>query len=31
MLALAIQGNLRTITMRGFGEMEMGSLIGSLN
>jgi uncharacterized protein with GYD domain len=30
-LALAIQGNLRTTTMRGFGEKEMESLLGSLN
>jgi uncharacterized protein with GYD domain len=29
-LALAIQGNLRTTTMRGFGEKEMESLLSSL-
>ena len=29
-LALAVQGNLRTTTMRGFGEKEMETLLGSL-
>jgi uncharacterized protein with GYD domain len=29
-LALAVQGNLRTTTMRGFGEKEMESLLSSL-
>jgi uncharacterized protein with GYD domain len=29
-LALAVQGNLRTTTMRGFGEKEMEGLLGSL-
>jgi uncharacterized protein with GYD domain len=29
-LALAVQGNLRTTTMRGFGEKEMENLLGSL-
>ena len=27
---LAVQGNLRTTTMRGFGEQEMESLLSSL-
>jgi uncharacterized protein with GYD domain len=30
-LALAMSGNLRTTTMRGFSEKEMESLLGSLN
>ena len=29
-LALAVQGNLRTTTMRGFGEKEMESLLTAL-
>lgn len=29
-LALAAQGNLRTTTMRGFGEMEMEGMLDSL-
>ena len=29
-LALAVHGNLRTMTMRGFGEKEMENLLGSL-
>ena len=29
-LALAVQGNLRTTTMRGFGEKEMESLVAAL-
>ena len=29
-LALAIQGNLRTTTMRGFGEKEMESILAAL-
>ena len=29
-LALAMSGNLRTTTLRGFGEKEMESIVGSL-
>jgi uncharacterized protein with GYD domain len=29
-LALAMQGNLRTTTLRGFGEKEMETIVGSL-
>lgn len=30
LLALAVQGNLRTKTLRGFGEKEMEAIIGGL-
>ena len=29
-LALAIQGNLRTTTLRGFGEKEMEAIVGAI-
>jgi uncharacterized protein with GYD domain len=29
-LALAVQGNLRTTTMRGFGEKEMEAIVGAM-
>ncbi len=30
-LALAVQGNLRTTTMRGFGEKEMEAIVGTMS
>ena len=29
-LALAMQGNLRTVTLRGFGEKEMEAIVGAI-
>ena len=29
-LVLAIQGNLRTVTLRGFGEKEMEAIVGAI-